>query len=287
MLFHGKEDLLSLYNALNHTNYQDSDDLEITTIEDTIYMGFKNDVSFLIGIDYMNLYEAQSTGNPNMPIRGVSYFGHLYQAYVKKKKLNLYGKKQIKLPTPRYVVLYTGPEEEPDMQEYRLSNAFSDKESACLECIATVLNVNIGHNQEILDQCRLLYEYSYFLQTVRKCVEDSEGNKADAIDKAVRLCIKEGILADFLIKHRSEVINVLLTEYDYDAHMEAIREEGIEIGEARAEAKERARSIMALISMGKRCRISRERTRQNLMEEYSLKEEEADKYLDLHWQRVE
>lgn len=177
MLFGNKEALLSLYNALNHTNYQDSEELEITTIEDIIYMGFKNDASFLIGIDTMNLYETQSTRNPNMPIRGVSYFGHLYQAYVKKKNLNLYGKKQIKLPTPRYMVLYTGPEEEPDIQEYRLSSAFSDKESACLECIATVLNVNIGHNLEILEQCRLLYEYSYFLQAVRKCAQDSEGNR--------------------------------------------------------------------------------------------------------------
>lgn len=131
MLFHNKKALLNLYNALNHTDHQNPDDLEITTINDVIYMGFKNDASFLIGIDYMNLYEAQTTRNPNMPIRGVSYFGHLYQAYVKKRKLNLYGSKQIQLPTPRYVVLYTGSEEELDRQEYRMYRGIQWEHGGC------------------------------------------------------------------------------------------------------------------------------------------------------------
>lgn len=121
---------------------------------------------------------------------------------------------------------------------------------------------------------------------------------ADAIDKAVNLCIEEGILADFLIKHRSEVVNVLLTEYDFDAHMEATYEEGkidgIAIGEIRGESrgvvkgetKERAYGIKALIVTDKKHCISREDTRQDLMQVYSLKENEADTYLDLHWDRI-
>lgn len=73
MIFRDKKDLLSLYNAVNGSHYTDPKDLEITTIEDVLYMGMKNDVSFLIE-EYLNLYEAQSTWNPNMPLRGVFYF---------------------------------------------------------------------------------------------------------------------------------------------------------------------------------------------------------------------
>ena len=76
LVFHGKEELLSLYNAVNGSSYTNADDLEINTLEDVVYMGMKNDVSFLFA-HYLNLYEAQSTSNPNMPLRGTIYFGDL------------------------------------------------------------------------------------------------------------------------------------------------------------------------------------------------------------------
>ena len=53
-----KENTLSLYNALNNTSYTDIDALEITTIEDVLYIGIKNDVSFIIA-DTMSLYEKE------------------------------------------------------------------------------------------------------------------------------------------------------------------------------------------------------------------------------------
>ena len=76
LVFHGKEELLSLYNAVNGSSYTNADDLEINTLEDVVYMGMKNDVSFLFA-HYLNLYEAQSTSNQNMPLRGTIYFGDL------------------------------------------------------------------------------------------------------------------------------------------------------------------------------------------------------------------
>ena len=90
MIFNNKEDLLQLYNAINHTDYQNPDDLEVNTLEDVLYLSMKNDVSFLVG-GTMNLYEHQSTFNPNMPLRGVFYFGRLYQGYVAKNDLDIYG----------------------------------------------------------------------------------------------------------------------------------------------------------------------------------------------------
>ena len=62
MIFNNKEDLLQLYNAINHTDYQNPDDLEVNTLEDVLYLSMKNDVSFLVG-GTMNLYEHQSTFN--------------------------------------------------------------------------------------------------------------------------------------------------------------------------------------------------------------------------------
>ena len=63
-----KEWTLSLYNAINDTSYTNADDIQITTIQDAVYMKMKNDVSFLVN-NIMNFYEQQSTFNPNMPMR--------------------------------------------------------------------------------------------------------------------------------------------------------------------------------------------------------------------------
>ena len=67
-----RENALSLYNAVNGTTYTNPDDLEYTTLEDVIYMKYKNDASFLLS---MNLYmfEQQSSKNPNMPLRFLHY----------------------------------------------------------------------------------------------------------------------------------------------------------------------------------------------------------------------
>ena len=99
-IFENKNDLLSLYNAINHTDYKDPAALEITTIDNAIYMSMKIDLSFMIGF-VMSLYEHQSTFNPNMPVRGLSYFARLYEAYTSRYKLDIYGKKLILLPLPQ------------------------------------------------------------------------------------------------------------------------------------------------------------------------------------------
>ena len=105
MVFREKKELLSLYNAINGTNYDDPDELVVTTIEDVLYMGRKNDVSFLIE-DVMNLYEHQSSWNPNMPLRGLLYITMLYQGFIEQNHLDIYSSSLLKLPVPRYIVFY-------------------------------------------------------------------------------------------------------------------------------------------------------------------------------------
>ncbi|MCI6594301.1 MAG: hypothetical protein MSJ87_03470 [Firmicutes bacterium] len=72
---------LELYNAINQTDYDNPNDLQLNTIEDVVYMGMKNDVSFLLASD-LNMYEQQSTWNPNMPLRCFLYAAHALEKYL-------------------------------------------------------------------------------------------------------------------------------------------------------------------------------------------------------------
>ena len=220
-VFADKKDLLDLYNAINGTDYTNPDELEITTLEDVIYMSMKNDMSFIIS-STLNLYEHQSTFNPNMPVRGLMYFAKLYETYIKQHSLNIYGHKLIKLPRPQFIIFYL-----------KLSDAFipvsNTTEDAALECRATMLNINYGHNRTLLNTCRRLHDYSYFIAKVNEYA-DSGLTMEEAVDNAVDLCIKENILADILIKCRSEVTSMLLTEFDEKLYKKSVYKEGYEDG---------------------------------------------------------
>lgn len=245
-IFSKPEVLLELYNALNHTHYSDIGDLEIFTMDDAIYMGYKNDVSFIIG-SMLNLYEQQSTVNPNMPVRGLIYFAKQYEAYIELHKLNIYGTKRISLPMPQYVVFYNGKENlenNAEYMEYRLTDSFAPtdfgsdkgtragadvKSEASLECIAKVYNINFGFNKELMQECRTLYEYSYFMnQIVFNC--NSGGSLEKSIDMAVQHCIENGVLKDFLLKNRAEMVGMLLEEFDVNKFLEMDRRDQREIG---------------------------------------------------------
>ena len=221
MIFQEKKELLSLYNAINGTQYDNPDELIIITLEDVIYIGWKNDVAFLIQ-NVLNLYEHQSTWNPNMPLRGFFYISSIYQRYIRENHLDLYSSALLKLPTPRYVVFYNGTREEPDRTELRLSDSFMKKDNnPSIECTALVLNISYGHNQELMAACRKLYEYSYFVEKVREFLRNGLTRDA-AIDLAAEHCIETDILKNFLIRHRAEVKQVILTEYDEKIHEKSL-----------------------------------------------------------------
>ena len=229
-----KGNLLSLYNVLNDTDYTNPDDLEITTIEDAIWMGMKNDVSCIINCD-MALYEHQSTFNPNMPLRGFMYLGKLYNKYVEMNKKNIYGKKLIKLPTPQYYVFYNGKKNYPDRMELKLSDAFqTELKGGGFEWTAVMLNINFGRNQKLLDSCQIIREYAILIETIRR-KQKSCMDLEEAINRAVSECIENNVLAEFLLEQKSEVIDMLLTEYNEEETMEMLREE------AREEAREEER----------------------------------------------
>ena len=158
LIFREKEDLLQLYNAINGTNYNNPEDLEINTLEDAVYMGMKNDISFLVkGV--LSLYEHQSTYSPNLPLRGLFYFADLYRKMMSGGDKDLYSSKQIKLPFPQFVVFYNGTRLQPERQVFHLHSAFPEgmnREIAAIDCHAVVLNINYGQNREIMRKCRKL-----------------------------------------------------------------------------------------------------------------------------------
>lgn len=249
-VFRDKTDILALYNALNHTHYSNPDDLEITTLEDAIYMSMKNDLSFIIA-STLNLYEHQSTVNPNMPIRGFLYFARLYEAFIKLNNIDIYSSKSAKLPFPQYVVFYNGESEFPDEQIIKLSDMFETNEivgtyetvSPCLECTARVININFGHNKELLDACKKLYDYSYFVNKVR--INKTHGmNLEDSINEAVDYCIENNILRELLLKNKAEVSNMLLFTYDEKLHKKTIKAEAREEGLAEGLSAGRAEGLI-------------------------------------------
>lgn len=161
LLFSNKKNLLQLYNALTHNNYENPADLQITTLNDVLYMKMKNDVSVLLD-DYLNLYEHQSTINPNLPLRGLLYFAELYRQI--SGNCNIYSARLITLPTPLYFVFYNGNQDIGESMILKLSDSFiHGNEQSGMELMATVLNINYEKNQELMEQCQILREYSIFV----------------------------------------------------------------------------------------------------------------------------
>lgn len=230
--FQEKKDLLELYNAINNTDYQNPDDLIITTLEDVIFLGVKNDLSFIIG-DHLNLYEHQSTWNNNMPLRGLIYFASLYQEFVEQNDCNLYGRRKIMLPFPQYIVFYNGEDDKPDQIELSLSDAFQKPEKDLIpsvDCRVRVLNINRGHNRELMEKCRRLREYSEFIAQIRAGLKEGLSIK-NAINIAMDNCQEQGVLTDLLSRCRTEVLHMLLTEYDEKKTMDYLHREAREIGQ--------------------------------------------------------
>ena len=200
-------------------------------------MKYKNDVSFLID-KTLSLYEHQSSYNPNMPLRGFLYYADLYRKLIHQSE-RLYSKHLLKIPRPHYIVFYNGSEK--DMEEerrtLRLSDAFeTDTGAGEYEWTATMININSGKNQSIMDSCHVLYEYAVFVAKIKRYRDSME--LKEAIDLAVRECIEENILRDFLEQHRREVCDMCLTEFDEKKYEDVLREEGREEGLVEGRKKE-------------------------------------------------
>ena len=228
MLFSDRKNLLSLYNAVSGAHYDDPEKLEIVTLENAIYMGMKNDLAFIIDTDLF-LYEHQSTYNPNMPLRDLFYISSEYQKLVDKK--SLYSSVLQKIPAPQFIVFYNGTEKEKDSWVNHLSEAFENLSgNPKLELEVLTININEGHNSELMEQCQILREYAQYVDCVRRYAKEFE--LIDAIEQAVDECIHKNILSEFLRKNKAEVIAMSIFEYDKEEEERKLRKAEYEAGVA-------------------------------------------------------
>ena len=224
MVYRDKKELLDLYNAVNGTDYDNPEELEINTLENAIYLSMHNDVSFVID-SRLSLYEHQSTYSPNLPLRYLLYVSDLYSKMT--KDANLYGSKRIPIPPPKFLIFYNGREERPEKEEMRLSDAFAiDDPAPSLELKAIMLNINPGYNDTLLKACKSLKDYVEYTSRVRQYAE--EMSIEEAVERAITECISEDILAEFLMTFRAEAKKMSIYEYDEERQRRFDREEGWE-----------------------------------------------------------
>ena len=246
MLFSDRENLLSLYNAISGNTYTDASQLEIVTLENAIYMGMKNDLAFIIDTNLF-LYEHQSTYTPNMPLRDLFYISGEYQKLVDRK--SLYSSALLKIPAPNFIVFYNGMEKRPDSWVNYLSECYENLSGEPnLELKVVTLNINEGHNRELMEQCQILREYAQYVARVRRYAENEELDIA--VEKAVNECIQEGILEEFLHINRSEVVAVSIFEYDKEEEEKKLRKAEYEAGIIEGETKKAKEVTKSLARKG-------------------------------------
>ena len=222
--FNNEERLLSLCNALLGTN---AAALKINTLEGTFFDRQKNDISCVVENNFLVLVEHQSTINENMPFRCLSYVAELMNNLIEDKD-KLYHKALIRFPAPRFYVFYDGDAKEPLQREMRLSDAF-DGDNCALELVVTSLNINYGLNQPLLEKCRYLHDYSTLVGKVKEELRLGLTRK-EAISRAVKFCLDNGIMGNYLVENSMEVFNMLALQYDNEKAIRASYEDGRDDG---------------------------------------------------------
>lgn len=231
MLMEYPENALQVYNMLNGTNHTDPSLVEIVTLDKGISLSIRNDAAFIIDYD-LTISEHQSSYNPNMPLRSLIYFIATIHERVKEKKQDLLGRSLIKIPLPHFVVFYNGSENRPEKEILKLSDAYEKaSENPELELICTVYNINYSHNSEMLNTCKVLNEYSLFVQKVREQVENLKKYDRmsvsidEAVKKAIDYCIDHDILKEFLEERGNEVLHVMTFDCTFEAREKLWKEQ--------------------------------------------------------------
>ena len=231
-----KANFLALYNALHGTDYQSTAILKNTRLKQVLYMSFANDVSYLVDNKIIVLAEHQSTINPNMPIRCLEYIAHLYEQFYKSKEK--YSRKQLAIPTPEFYIFYNGKQPYTTNSVLKLSDSFTQTyDEYALELSVKVVNINYDKASEILKLCKPLEQYSLFVDAVRRNIAV---DKEHGFEKAIKECIQNDILREYLQRKAKEVLNMLIGEYDYDTDIAVQREESFDMGLVEGEARGRS-----------------------------------------------
>ena len=270
---------LSLYNAVNNSNYTDPTAIKFNTVENTLFLGIHNDVSFLIAFE-MVFWEHQSTFNPNEPLRILRHYAQALEKHIAiTKDFNLYSSTLQRLPRPKFVCFYNGTQDQPDKIVLKLSDAFANtssdesdgsegskrsegsknnnsecKESEKLEKLekpedydvevkVTMLNINYGKNKELMEACKPLKEYTWLVETVRQRQSEKKNLEA-AIDAAIDEMPRDFVIRNYIIGHRAEVKKMFISEWTEQEMLQRDRNEAHNKGLMEGRAEER-RDLLA------------------------------------------
>ena len=229
MIFSEKDKLIELYNAIFDTAYTEDDRVDITTIEDVIFKTMKNDISFVMDGKFVLLIEHQSSINNNMCLRDLLYADELIRRMIDPK--DLYKESPVKIPNPKFVVLYNGERYMPPFDEKKLSDNFLNEEPEySLQLKLDVYNINIDAGSKLLEKSPTLKQYSMFVERVRRYSKNKETlNERDMVE-IMESCIKDGILPEFLSKYGREAVGMMFKELTQEEAREMSRQDGYDLG---------------------------------------------------------
>ncbi len=229
MLYREKENLLDLYNALRGSNYTNVDDLQVTTLNGGSYMKYKNDASFVLNMS-LYMFEQQSSKNENMPLRFLHYLSDVYREMFSNDVLHR--RSMIKIPVPYFVTFYNGLEKWiEEEEEIKLSDMYEiPVDNPQLELKVQVININ--KDVDILSKCETLRGYMTFVNKTRYKTQVERKDVKQAVLEAIDECMEENILVDFFEKHREEVVEVSIYDYDEEKVRKTLADEAREEGVA-------------------------------------------------------
>ena len=228
MLLEDRARALDVYNAMAGTAYTDPEIIEIHTLESGVSLTVHNDASFVVSMDsVLNIYEHQSTYNPNMPLRELIYFVTIIKKLVENRYLLSH--KLVKIPTPKFAVFYNGDKNRPEREVLKLSDAYENQsDEPQLELICTVYNINPGNNEDLKKRSQTLREYMIFVGYVNENLAKAKKSGKDyetAIRDAVNRCIAEDILKEFLLERGEDVQKIMMFDLSYEKQMENAKRE--------------------------------------------------------------
>ena len=237
-LFCDPENERRLYNAFSSDQLPPDADIIDCTLTDALYKERVNDLAFTVGGKLVCFFEGQSSINENMALRFLLYCGRVYEKLIDNKAI--YSEKRFIVPTPVFYVLYNGIKPFPEKSLYKLSDSFSSVPDGMksLELIVTAYNINSGYNEEIVKRDPNLYGYVTFITKVREN-EQIGLEREKAIKEAIKVCIRDGVLAEYLKNNASEVINMLFGEWNLD------EARAVWVEEAKIEEREKWESIIS------------------------------------------
>ncbi len=229
LLFSEPQRAIELYNAVTGENLPPDTELTYTTLKNAIYIDRNNDLSFVVNDRYLVMSECQSTINRNIPMRCLGYVNRTLENLAGREVL--YGRNLVKFPAPEFYVFYVGREAW-SRKTLRLSESFlvEPKENS-LELVVNLINLNYNKDSEILQRSPSLLGYSKQLYHIQEELSANGGDLKQAIDTAVKACMDEGLIADFLHKHSKEVTGMLFEEITVEEFAEIRAREAYADGE--------------------------------------------------------